>query len=201
MSLAKSLRLRLSSLPTIACLIASTCGHLTLIQRNTSSFPPPNSVAPSILWSACPPDLSAPETLQCATYSVPIDWDEPYGEHFDLGLVKLPAIPSNTTSKVGSLFMNPGGPGGRASELVAQIGSGAIQAEILFERFDLIGLDPRGVGLSKQVECDTSIYAERVSLFPQSEEEFEKLADKNKRLGESCRKKTGPLLEHIDTIR
>ncbi|CAO2650887.1 Nn.00g091840.m01.CDS01 [Neocucurbitaria sp. VM-36] len=135
--------LRLSSLPTIACLIASTSG-----------FP----------------------------------------------LVKLPAIPSKTTSKVGSLFINPGGPGGRASGLVAQIGMGAIQAESLLASFDLIGLDPRGVGLSKQIECDMTIYAERVSLFPQSEEEFEQLVDKNRRLGESCRNKFGRLVEHIDTI-
>jgi hypothetical protein len=62
-------------------------------------------------------------------------------------------------------------------------------------------LDPRGVGLSNQVQCDMSIYAERVSLFPQDEEELGKLRDKNRRFGESCRTLTGPLFEHLDTIR
>ena len=44
------------------------------------------------------------------------------------------------------------------------------------------------------------IYAERVSLFPNTKEELEKLADKNKRLGESCREKTGRVFEFADTI-
>ena len=149
---------------------------------------------------ACPAELELPETLQCATLSIPIDWDTPYGEHFDLGLVKLPATPSNTTSKVGSLFLNPGGPGGRASSFVATVAGGVFQSDALFASFDLIGLDPRGVGLSHQVECDVSIYAERVSMFPTSNEEYDALVDKNRRLGESCLELTGPLLEHLDTI-
>lgn len=196
--------LRPSSLPmvvAITSLIASTFAYPALRSSDFDCFPPENSVASSISWGTCSPELGAPAALQCATFSVPIHWDEPYGDHFDLGLVKLPAAPSNITSKIGSLFVNPGGPGGSATELVAQIAMGALQAEVLLASFDIIGLDPRGVGLSKQVECDMSIYAERESLFPQNEEEFEQLLDKNKRLGESCRERTGPLLEHLDTIR
>ncbi|KAF1852020.1 alpha/beta-hydrolase [Cucurbitaria berberidis CBS 394.84] len=191
--------LLLSSLVTIPSLVALISAYPTK-GHELDGFPPENSVASSISWSDCPPELGAPKALQCATFSVPIDWDKPYGEHFDLGLVKLPAAPSNNTSKIGSLFINPGGPGGRASELVAQVAMGALQAEEFLASFDIIGLDPRGVGLSKQMECDMSIYAERVSLYPQNEEEFEQLVSKNKRLGESCREKTGPLLEHMDTI-
>jgi pimeloyl-ACP methyl ester carboxylesterase len=145
-------------------------------------------------------ELGFPESLHCATLTVPIDWDAPHGERFDLGLVKLPATPSNTTSKVGSLFVNPGGPGVSATSFVATIAGGAFQSDALFASFDLIGVDPRGVGLSHQVECDVSIYAERVSVFPTSEEEYDALVDKNRRLGESCRELTGPLLEHLDTI-
>jgi hypothetical protein len=76
--------------------------------------------ASHIVWSTCPEDIG--DAVQCGTLSVPIDWDEPNGEHFDLGLVKLPATPSNTTSKIGSLFINPGGPGGSAAEIVALLG-------------------------------------------------------------------------------
>ena len=64
-----------------------------------------------------------------------------------------------------------------------------------------VGLDPRGVGLSNQVQCDPSIYADRVSLFPQAEEELVKLKDKNRRFGESCLNGTGRVFEHLDTIR
>lgn len=165
----------------------------------SKSFPPPNSTASSITFSKCPDELGAPSSLECGTFSVPINWDEPNGEHFDLGLVRLPA-PSNSTTKIGSLFVNPGGPGGRASEIIAALAAGGFSAPELLNAFDIIGLDPRGVGLSQQIECDISIYAERVSQFPETQEEYDKLVDKNKRFGKSCREKSGPLFEFVDTI-
>lgn len=64
-----------------------------------------------------------------------------------------------------------------------------------------VGLDTRGVGLSNQVQCDPAIYAERVGLFLQTEEELAKLKDKNRRFGESCLNRTGRVFEHLDTIR
>lgn len=185
----------------LTSLVAFTSAFPTIKERDSTCFPPENSVASEITWIPCPPEVQAPEGLECGTYSVPINWDEPYGDKFDLGLVRLPAMASNLTTKIGSLFINPGGPGGRASELVRQLALGALPSEILLGSFDIIGLDPRGVGLSHQVECDPSIYAERVSLFPRTKEELDKLVDKNKRFGQSCREKTGPLFEHLDTIR
>ncbi|KAF3042318.1 hypothetical protein E8E12_000768 [Didymella heteroderae] len=154
----------------------------------------------SITWAACPSEVLGASLLQCASYSVPVDWNEPHGEHFDLGLVKLPGTPSNSTfQKVGTLFVNPGGPGGPASQFVAALALGSIKSEYLGS-FDIVGLDPRGVGLSHQVQCDPAIYAERVSLFPQTGEEFAKLKDKNRRFGESCLNRTGGVFEHLDTI-
>jgi hypothetical protein len=168
---------------------------------NTTQFPPPNSTASSIEFGPCPAQLEVPETLQCATFSVPINWDDPYGEHFDLGLVKLPA-PANSTTKIGSAFMNPGGPGGSAVALVATLAAGGVfeAGAELFNSFDIIGLDPRGVGTSGQVECDMEIFAERATLFPDTQEEYDALVDKNERLGKSCREKTGPLFDYLDTI-
>jgi pimeloyl-ACP methyl ester carboxylesterase len=164
-------------------------------------FPPENSTTSSISWLPCTSELNLPEFLQCAKYSVPIDWESPHGEHFDLGLVKLPAAASNSTiPKVGTLFAIPGGPGGPASDVVTQIALG-IKSEAFLSSFDVIGLDPRGVGRSNQIQCNTSIQTERVSMYPQNEEELERMRDKNKRFGESCWELTGSLLEHVDTIR
>jgi hypothetical protein len=166
------------------------------------SFPPENSTDSVITWKTCPPKLFKSKSLQCATFSVPIDWESPHGEHFNLGLVKLPAAATNSTSpKIRTLFVNPGGPGGLASELVDTIALGAIQSEAFLSSFDIIGLDPRGVGLSHKVRCDMSVYAERVSSYPQSHEGLARLLDKNRRFGESCLKLTGPLLGHLDTVR
>jgi pimeloyl-ACP methyl ester carboxylesterase len=185
-------------------LLLGTSGAESTNVRNSDlhPFPPVNSTLLSISWTRCPSELGLPSSLECAKFSVPIDWDAPYGEHFDLGLVKLPAIPSNTTSKVGSLFINPGGPGVPASTIVSSMAQGAFQNQTFQLRaaFDIIGLDPRGTGMSHQITCSKEIYAERVSWFPQTEEEYDALVDKNKRLGESCRELTGPLLEHVDTI-
>jgi hypothetical protein len=113
------------------------------------------------------------------------------GEHFDLGLVKLPATTSSTTSKVGSLFINPEGPYSSAAGIVTQIGATVTPDEAFLASFDIIGLDPRGVGLSHQAQCDLDMYTERVSLFLQTEADFEILLDKNKRLSETCRNLTG----------
>lgn len=167
----------------------------------TTPFPPPNSTASSIEFAPCPAELELPESLQCATFSVPINWDEPYGDHFDLGLVKMPA-PSNSTTKIGSAFINPGGPGGSAVSLVATLAAGGVfeAGAELFNAFDIIGLDPRGVGMSGQVKCDLGILAERATLFPETQEDYDIIVDKNKRLGKSCREKTGPLFEYLDTI-
>ncbi|KAF2847197.1 alpha/beta-hydrolase [Plenodomus tracheiphilus IPT5] len=115
-------------------------------------------------------------------------------------MIKLPATLSNVTARVGPAFINPGGPGGSAVQTVVGIALGLFSTERLRESFDIIGVDPRGVGLSHQIKCNMTIFAERVSLFPQTEEEFATLVDKNRRLGESCRELTGPLFEHLDTI-
>jgi hypothetical protein len=193
--------MRLSSIPVLASLITSSLAAPLPSNATTSCFPPLNSVSSSIEWAPCPEDAGIPAGILCAQYSVPIDWDHPDGEHFDLGIVKLPAAPSNTTSKVGLLFINPGGPGGSAAELVVAVAGGAVKSEVLLASFDFIGLDPRGVGLSSQIKCDPEIFAERVSMFPKTQEEYDALVDKNKRLGASCRELTGPLMEHVDTIR
>ncbi|KAH4070358.1 hypothetical protein HBI75_088190 [Parastagonospora nodorum] len=189
---------RLTS-PLCTILLLTTTSALPTITSRDSTALSANKAQSTIEWSTCPKEVGA--SLQCGNLSVPIDWDQPGGEHFTLGMVKLPAISSNSTKKIGSLFVNPGGPGGSAAEIVPFFGPGAPGFdETLRASFDIIGLDPRGVGLSNQIQCDMTIYAERVSLFPQTEEEYEKLVDKNRRLGESCRKLTGPLFEHLDTI-
>jgi pimeloyl-ACP methyl ester carboxylesterase len=153
----------------------------------------------AISWVECPAETGLPSEVQCGQLSVPIDWDHPEGEHFDLGLVKL-AAKADAGSKIGSLFINPGGPGGLASEMVAALVQAQELRELLTGAFDVIGLDPRGIGLSHAVQCDPAIYNERTTVFPTTEAEYEAMVDRNRRLGESCRERTGPLLDFIDTI-
>ena len=66
--------------------------------------------------------------------------------------------------------------------------------------FDLIGMDPRGVGLSSPVRCDPALLNRVVPVFPRNEAEFRQVVARNQALGRSCRELTGPLLDHVDTV-
>ncbi|KAI6091789.1 hypothetical protein F4821DRAFT_173008 [Hypoxylon rubiginosum] len=149
----------------------------------------------SITWAPCPDSVSS--DLTCGTYSVPLDWSDPTGsEKIELGLVRIEA--TDKANRIGNLFLNPGGPGGQATSFIASLTS-RLDPRIL-ERFDIIGLDPRGVGLSTPVECDATAYNKRVAYFPKTQDEFDELVAYNKALGESCRAKTGRLIDFVDTI-
>ncbi|KAI1402197.1 alpha/beta-hydrolase [Hypoxylon fuscum] len=151
----------------------------------------------NVTWGACPEDF--PSTVTCGTFTVPLDWNNPDNETVELGLVRLEA--SDKSNRIGNLFINPGGPGGQATSLIASLAGspGAIDPQIL-DHFDIIGLDPRGVGLSTPVQCDIDTYNKRVSFFPKTQEEFDELVAYNKAVGESCIAKTGRLIDFVDTI-
>ncbi|KAH7076250.1 TAP-like protein-domain-containing protein [Paraphoma chrysanthemicola] len=170
------------------------------------SAPIQHTLAPrtenSLNWTDCSayPWLRSKD-LQCGNITVPVDWAAPSGETFTLRMVRLPRPANATRPRVGSLFINPGGPGGSGVTAVANIASGfePVSEEILHS-FDLIGVDPRGVQQSVESICDSAIWAERVSLFPKTQEEYDRLVDKNRRLGESCRAQMGSVVDHLDTI-
>jgi pimeloyl-ACP methyl ester carboxylesterase len=88
-------------------------------------------------------------TVECGTVNVPVDYRKPRGERLDVAVVRARA--TNPTQRIGVLFFNPGGPGDSGVEAVAL---GIANFASLRERFDIISLDPRGVGLSKPLGCD-----------------------------------------------
>ena len=136
--------------------------------------------------------------MSCATISVPVDWVEPEGEQITLGLNRLPA--TDPQACLGSLIFNPGGPGGLATaNLAQQAKHNLLWSPELRRHYNIIGLDPRGIGSSTPIKCDPSIWNERISLLPSSNAEFEALVNHNKRLGDSCRSLSGPIFEHVDT--
>ncbi|KAF2734828.1 Diaminopimelate epimerase-like protein [Polyplosphaeria fusca] len=164
-----------------------TTTHIPLIPRN------------GISWTSC--GNGAASNLQCANLSVPIDWDAPDGDKFNLGMVKLPRPSNSTAKRIGTLFYNPGGPGASAGNDVVWMGGGTIKVSSdILNSFDIIGVDPRGVTRSFPNECDPAIWNERVSLFPKTKSDYDRLVDKNRRFAESCIKLTGDIVNHLDTI-
>jgi pimeloyl-ACP methyl ester carboxylesterase len=88
-------------------------------------------------------------SFQCGTTTVPVSYDDPDGDPLQLFLVK--ATLAGQTNRIGSLMVNPGGPGQSASD--AAIQSALTLPTDVLARFDVVGMDPRGVGLSTPVEC------------------------------------------------
>jgi pimeloyl-ACP methyl ester carboxylesterase len=136
----------------------------------------------------------------CAEAIAPLDWSNPTGDTVDLALIKKPASGS---SPLGSLFVNPGGPGGSAYDFVEQSADYALHPTVQ-TAYDLIGYDPRGTGHSDAVHCLTD--AERdawlYDIVPGERGSAEWIANYTaaaKEFAEKCAENTGPLLEFIDT--
>ncbi|MGH3040130.1 MAG: alpha/beta hydrolase, partial [Gaiellaceae bacterium] len=102
---------------------------------------------PTIDWQPCGDDFPG---LDCATANVPLDYDSPRGRKTQIALARFPA--SDPANRIGSVFVNPGGPGGSGVGLVLS-GFGAGLSENLDGRFDVVGFDPRGVGASDPLHC------------------------------------------------
>jgi pimeloyl-ACP methyl ester carboxylesterase len=142
---------------------------------------------------------SDPPGLQCTTLKVPLNCAALSQGNVILAIARLKAL--DPSKRIGSLFWNPGGPGGAAIPWVEGQASGIPYfTQNLMTRFDLIGMDPHGIGSSTPVKCDLDIWNERVSYFPSTEAEYEAMVSHNKRLGESCLNLTGPLLGLMDTV-
>jgi pimeloyl-ACP methyl ester carboxylesterase len=112
----------------------------------TPSPAPPPVAAPPQNWGGCGQfqiDTSDVPTAKCTTVSVPVDYDNPGGTQAMLAVIRVPA----SGQRIGSLLINPGGPGASAVDMVAGMASD-LQGTDITRNFDLVGFDPRGVGHS-----------------------------------------------------
>ena len=86
--------------------------------------------------------------FQCATALAPLDWDAPRSGEIELALIRQPA----RNERVGTLLVNPGGPGVSGYDAVAR-SLDLTATATLRDRYDIVGFDPRGVGRSTAVDC------------------------------------------------
>ncbi|MGW2209216.1 alpha/beta hydrolase [Streptomyces sp. NPDC001781] len=108
---------------------------------------------PRVTWGQCPDDVvaeAAPTVLQCTTVPVPLDYAHPEGEQIDLTVSRLAA--SDPDKRRGVLMLNPGGPGGSGLALSALLVAQGLPSSVT-DRYDLIGMDTRGIGHSTPVGC------------------------------------------------
>lgn len=153
----------------------------------------------AIAWKKCDPPADG---LECAKVAVPLDWDHPNGKQIDLAVIRHRA--SRPQERIGTLFVNPGGPGSSGVDFVRDVFR---QSTLLDDwgrgRFDVVSWDPRGTNRSSPVECFTSEEAaERfwggVSI-PTTRAESEAYQRKTVELARRCGDVNGDLLNHIST--
>src|SRR5512132_994629 len=127
-----------------------TAGVLAFALPATAVGPAPTSAAaavPVLAWQPCA-DPSQ-NGFDCATAEVPLNYQDPEDSTIELALVRHSA--ADPARRIGSLFFNPGGPGGSGTEsLPAWL---ELFPATLRARFDLISWDPRGIGESASVQC------------------------------------------------
>lgn len=160
--------------------------------------PVPSSVVPKISWAACGADFPA---FQCATVKVPTDYDKPYGATTSLALTRLPA--ANPAKKIGTLFTNPGGPGGSGVDFVQAVAQVAYPASVR-DRFDILGFDPRGVVRSDPATCFPTEAEEQASLgaslpYPVTSAEERRFFAESKTLAQKCAATSPDRFNHIST--
>ncbi|KAI8964846.1 alpha/beta-hydrolase [Daldinia sp. FL1419] len=152
-------------------------------------------------WKPCPTWLpSWHSSLRCGSLSVPLDWDHLEKGNITIGVAKLPA--RKQKNRKGNIFYQPGGPGNAGSHSIAQMATGDLEvgAELL-DRFDMIGVDLRGTGLSEPIKCDAQLINARLPWYPSDPNSFKKRVQHNLATRKSCLEMSGNnLIDYMDSI-
>ena len=98
-----------------------------------------------VAWKPCADD----EQFDCGLVRVPVDYRRPAGATTTIALRRLPA--SDPARRLGSLFVNPGGPGGSGLDFASDAPD--FFSDAVRDRYDVVGFDPRGMGESDPVDC------------------------------------------------
>ncbi|WP_131736612.1 alpha/beta hydrolase [Actinomadura roseirufa] len=138
--------------------------------------------APKLHWYECY------DRAECATVRLPLDYDDPKGPTTEVAVLRMKA--RKAEQRIGSLFVNPGGPGGQGTAMAYQAPS-FLSPDVL-DRFDVIGFDPRGIGFSVNVKCFKSTRDQTLALqgsgvaFPVGGKQESAFIASSRALGKGC---------------
>ncbi len=149
----------------------------------------PVEAGSNILWRDCY------EGYECGELRVPLDYKRPREEQIDIALIKVPALVPE--ERIGSLLVNFGGPGGPGVEIV--LNSASFFPQEYQDRFDIIGFDPRGVGISDDVDC-----VDNFNDFPELDStpgtrSYDQQVTFWRDFARDCQRRSGKLLQFVDT--
>ncbi|WP_264930113.1 alpha/beta hydrolase [Streptomyces sp. A012304] len=197
------------TLLSLAALLVPACSSGG---STSSASPAAAQAALAALPSATPPALASyygqklrwrgcgAPGFECATMKAPLDYAHP-----DAGDVRLAVTRKKATGpgeRLGSLLVNPGGPGGSAAGYLQQYAGIGYPAEVR-ARYDMVAVDPRGVARSEPVECldgrEMDAYTQ-IDGTPDDQRETDGLVGAYKKFAEGCGAHSARLLRHVSTI-
>lgn len=151
-----------------------------------------------ITWSPCG------GRSQCAVVALPLDYDQPDGPKVDVAVLRRPA--RRPAQRIGSLFLNPGGPGGSGIDMARD--AHLFLAPAVLDRFDIIGVDPRGIARSQNVRCFTDPGQQLAAVgplferaFPWTEPQVHDWIVASRALGRACATTGRPLAASMSTAQ
>jgi pimeloyl-ACP methyl ester carboxylesterase len=157
----------------------------------------------SLVFGACPADIATPfPALTCATLQVPLDYQRPFGQSVSLLVTKHAA--KDPAKRLGSLVLNPGGPGGGGASYAGSLtkpdatGFTRLEAPVL-DAYDVIGFDPRGVAHSNPISCAEPDYFTPPQPDPDLPAKRDDLWKLWAGYADGCAAKAGTLLPHLGT--
>ncbi|MHB8458454.1 MAG: alpha/beta hydrolase [Candidatus Limnocylindrales bacterium] len=143
-------------------------------------------------WSDCG------NGFECGTVVVPRDYADPGAGTILLALIRLPAI--DPAHRIGSLVVNPGGPGASGVDFVRN-DAASLFPDAIRERFDIVGFDPRGVARSTPIRCvDNLDHFLAADPNPDTPAELATLLDGERSFVAGCERRDGDLLPYVGTL-
>jgi len=136
--------------------------------------------------------------VEVGTFTVPVDYDDPSKGTFDLNIARHLAL--KPSERIGSLLINPGGPGAAATDfaLFAELNFG----QALLDHFDIVAWDPRGTGKSEPaIDCtdDYDHFFASGDITPDDPAEHQQLVDLSKEFATDCVDKNGAYYRYVGT--
>ena len=180
------------AISTAAVLVAASAGCSKMVDGRAMLAEP--KVGQAVQWGPCSSSsggdaMPIPAGGQCGKIAVPVDYSKPDGPTAVLAMIRFPA----SGQKIGSLLINPGGPGESGIEAAASI-YGEMPTTVR-QHFDLVGFDPRGVGASTPaLWCNSDVDNDRMRADPQvdySPEGIEHIEGDTKAFIQRCVDKMG----------